>query len=386
MEAGVRKSAIHNAATLLVLGVSAYLVVAAIVVVPELQEDTATAESDIAKLTTTLQSDQYQLQPNEAAFFTEDPLASLGPLIDGPSERLRTVSRDVVDKIEVGVTEIGSQRERTRLEHRNDVESWTGKVLRARTQALTTFERNARRKGNVERDQHYEEVLDWYEHHLREAQREVNECVRASEMADNDSRAWASVVSRRIERGDANPIRQLQFPRWQLALDECDDRWDFTAVPPRQPLGGRLGPFGPIARWLLQTESLSLVSVVGLLGFGLLGAAASTVIRERGSAAAAEGRIVSSLASVTIRGLSAALVVFLAVKGGLTVFATGSPEPSPYVLMLTCLVAAVFSEPVWEGARVYLTTLIGRWTGETNDQDDAPPTKPVEASKPAAPA
>jgi hypothetical protein len=32
---------------------------------------------------------------------------------------------------------------------------------------------------------------------------------------------------------------------------------------------------------------------------------------------------------------------------------------------LTCLIAAVFSEPVWEGARVYLTTLIGRWTGES---------------------
>ena len=32
-----------------------------------------------------------------------------------------------------------------------------------------------------------------------------------------------------------------------------------------------------------EDSALSLVSVVGLIGFGLLGAAASTIIRERGT-------------------------------------------------------------------------------------------------------
>lgn len=349
------------------LVVSAYLVIAAIVVAPELQEDTAAAESDIAKLTTALQSDQYQFQPNEAAFFNESPLLPIESLFDGQTASSQRLSGKALDLVEAELAGISAQRERIRLEYRNELESWTAKVLRARTQALTTFERNARRKGNVERDQHYQAVLDWYEHNLREAQREVNECIRASELANNDSRAWANSVARRIQRGDTNPIGQVQFPRWELALDQCADRWEFKGVPRREPLGGRLGPFGPIARWLLQTESLSLVSVVGLLGFGLLGAAVSSAIRERGASLTGPGQLVSSLGSVTIRGLSAALIVFLAIKGGLTIFAAGSPEPSPYALMLTCLVAAVFSEPVWEGARVYLTTLVGRWTGETDE-------------------
>ena len=349
------------------LVVSAYLVIAAIVVAPELQEDTAAAESDIAKLTTALQSDPYQFQPNEAAFFNESPLLPIEALFDGQTAGSPRLSGKALDLVESELAGISAQRERIRLEYRNELESWTAKVLRARTQALTTFERNARRKGNVERDQHYQAVLDWYEHNLREAQREVNECIRASELANNDSRAWATSVARRLQRGDTNPIGQVQFPRWELALDQCADRWEFKSVPRREPLGGRLGPFGPIARWLLQTESLSLVSVVGLLGFGLLGAAVSTAIKERGASFAGSGQLVSSLGSVTIRGLSAALIVFLAIKGGLTIFAAGSAEPSPYALMLTCLVAAVFSEAVWEGARVYLTTLVGRWTGETDE-------------------
>jgi hypothetical protein len=348
----------HNTVTFALLIGSAYLVVAAIVVVPELQEETSASESDIASLTTTLQSEQYQLRPGDATFFAANPIEPL--VLQVESQQRRPLPGDV----ETLLTETSLLRERTRLEYRNQSEWWTGQILRGRTQALTTFERNARRKGNVERDLHYQAVLDWYEEYLHHAQREINECVRASEMANNDTRLWVAAISRRFDAGGTNLTQGLQPPRWQMAFSECDDRWVFSPVPPRQPLGGRLGPFGPIARWLLRTESLSLVSVVGLLGFGLLGATASTVIRERGSKVAPAGQIVSSLSSVVIRGLSAALVVFLAVKGGLTIFAAGSPEPSPYVLMLTCLIAAVFSEPVWEGARVYLTTLIGRWTGE----------------------
>jgi hypothetical protein len=63
------------------------------------------------------------------------------------------------------------------------------------------------------------------------------------------------------------------------------------------------------------------------------------------------GPLVSNLAGVVIRGLSAAIVVFLAVEGGLAIFSSGSGAPNPYVLLLTCLVASVFSEVVWDWAR-----------------------------------
>lgn len=96
------------------------------------------------------------------------------------------------------------------------------------------------------------------------------------------------------------------------------------------------------------------------MGFGLLGAAASTIIRESG-AERTNRALVTDLPLLIIRGLTAAIVVFLAIKGGLTVFAATPTDPNPYVLLLTCLVAAVFSEPVWEAARVYLTGLMTRW-------------------------
>ena len=56
------------------------------------------------------------------------------------------------------------------------------------------------------------------------------------------------------------------------------------------------------------------------------------------------------------------MVVFLAVKAGLLVFATGPAEPNPYVLMLVCLIAAIFSEPVFEAAQAYQNALLHRWS------------------------
>jgi hypothetical protein len=163
----------------------------------------------------------------------------------------------------------------------------------------------------------------------------------------------------------------LPKSRWDVAFKECGkeskegkDQYQLFAAPPVRPeLGARLGPFSGIALWLLKTETLSLVLIAGLFGFGLLGAAASTIIRERGTQNAPGTPLVRDLPSVIVRGLTAAIVVFLAVKGGLAIFGTGSPDPNPYVLMLTCLVAAVFSEPVWAGAQSYLERLVRNWGG-----------------------
>jgi hypothetical protein len=113
--------------------------------------------------------------------------------------------------------------------------------------------------------------------------------------------------------------------------------------------GSGWGPFGLVARWLLQTKSLPLALITGMLGFGLLGSAIATFVRggtERGQVSLA-----AEVTSVLVRGLSAAVVVFLAVKGGLAIFSTGDSEPNAYVVFLTCLVGAVFSEDVWTWAR-----------------------------------
>jgi hypothetical protein len=355
-----------NFAFIVVLMAGVYLILAAIIAVPELQESTASAESDIATLTTTLQSPEYQLVPLPADFFNADPLAALLTALDSPVARGLRRGGDVEQQIDT----VKAERGRVSLEHDNAVEYWTRKLMQARSQALTTFERHARRKGEFERNEHFEKLLHWYERQLHEAHRELSECVHAAALADNDTARWADGLLRRVRRKDVGLLTESDPPvRWKFALEQCDDRWEFAAVPPRQRLGGRLGPFEPVAGWLLKTESLSLALVVSLLGFGLLGASASTIIRSHGAAPPPQGQpLVPNLLSVIVRGLSAAMVVFLVVEGGLSVFASSASEPNPYVLMLTCLIAAVFSEPVWEGAKLYLESLVSRWSSANRPQ------------------
>ena len=117
-------------------------------------------------------------------------------------------------------------------------------------------------------------------------------------------------------------------------------------IPVRENFGGYLGVFGLASEWLLKTESLSLVLIAGLLGFGLLGASCSTVIRNIGSRGPGDP-LVTNLASVVLRGVSAAVLIFLGVYGGLAVFAGPNANPNPYVVLFTCLAAAVYSEDTW---------------------------------------
>jgi hypothetical protein len=118
-------------------------------------------------------------------------------------------------------------------------------------------------------------------------------------------------------------------------------------VPPEP--GSAWGPFGLVAHWLLRTKSLALSLITGMLGFGLLGSVIATFVR---SGTGKEGvSLTSEVISVLVRGLSAAIVVFLAVKGGLAVFASPDTEPNAYVVFFTCLIGAVFSEDVWTWAR-----------------------------------
>jgi hypothetical protein len=116
---------------------------------------------------------------------------------------------------------------------------------------------------------------------------------------------------------------------------------------PPEP-GSTWGPFGLVARWLLRTKSFALTLITGMLGFGLLGSVISTFVR---SGTSKEGvSLTSEIISVLVRGLSAAVVVFLAVKGGLAVFSSADAEPNAYVVFFTCLIGAVFSEDVWKWA------------------------------------
>jgi hypothetical protein len=134
---------------------------------------------------------------------------------------------------------------------------------------------------------------------------------------------------------------------------------------------------------LLNAASIPLALIVGMLGFGLLGAMISTFVKERIEAGTQERAqrsehvLVRDLAGVLLRGLSAAIVVFLAVQGGLAVLSGADSDPNPYVLLLACFVAAVFSERVWESAYAYLKRKL--------DEEVKPTDEPIDEAQPEPP-
>jgi TCP family transcription factor len=107
-----------------------------------------------------------------------------------------------------------------------------------------------------------------------------------------------------------------------------------------------LGPFGATVRWLVTTDSRAIATIIGMIGFGLLGATLSRMIRKSESQ---EGQL-AGLESffVVAGGVTAALVVYL---GSYAVLGEQGSESNPYVVFVTCLVGAVFSEDIWIWAR-----------------------------------
>lgn len=124
-------------------------------------------------------------------------------------------------------------------------------------------------------------------------------------------------------------------------------RFDDMPVEPR--LGTDWGPLGNLASWLIMAQSLDLVLIVGMFGFGLLGAAISSFIVQNKP-------LFDNLSVVIVRGFSAAIVIFLSTKGGIAVVNNGSNEPNPYVLFFACLIGAVYSERVWDWAKTQIAS------------------------------
>lgn len=221
---------------------------------------------------------------------------------------------------------------------------------------------NLGRGGQREEAEHFLQIDEWYRQQTSELYRTLDRCENEIEELDNGWASWSSEVSKVIDA----PNESRSFPpllQFNPFNNLCTVSIELDPVPKREPLGDRLGPFGLIARWLLQTESLPLTLITGMLGFGLVGSAISSSIRGPADGNEKETPIVADLPLMCLRGVSAAFVIFLAVEGGIAIFAPGITHPNPYVVLLTCFVAAVFSEDVWKKARAWFLSGGGGGTG-----------------------
>jgi hypothetical protein len=223
--------------------------------------------------------------------------------------------------------------------------------------ATDTFNASNRgRRGTRETEQHFLSIDLWYRHWWAERAATLSNCRAAVEKVGSDMSDLVDLVEANMRSQvsnssshdiDISGLVKRQGDSENTARSTCSmsDSVNYD-IPLRQDFGGYLGVFGIAAQWLLKTESLPLVLISGLLGFGLLGAACSTFIRNVGNRNP-EDPLVVNLAGVILRGASAAIMIFLGVYGGLAVFAGPNVNPNPYVVLFTCLVAAVYSEDAW---------------------------------------
>jgi hypothetical protein len=179
-------------------------------------------------------------------------------------------------------------------------------------------------------------------------------------------------VARTMGETSAIPTDQLSQIGRSLNVTRCADVKPAARdyLPARTGPAETLGPFGAAAAWLLRTESPELALIIGLLGFGFFGALAASFIREFAGTKGYELPSIGFIVPALIRGVGAAILVFLLAKGGTAIFTRGDATPNAYAIFFACFVAAVFSEDVWAWARSRQRTQL--------PPQDAGPDKPPE--------
>lgn len=261
-----------------------------------------------------------------------------------------------------------------------------GRYERATQDALTAYVvSSSTRHGVREQRQHFLDIVEWHRQARFDLRSGLERCKREIVSTETAWTMWATDM--RLQLAGAAPGSSSSLRDGLLEAESACQAAPLKAVPPRADFGEALGPLKPIAGWLLQTESVQLALIIGMLGAGLLGSAVATFLRSQREQKEAEGQ----LSGVVVRGVTAAIVVFLAVQGGLSTVAVSAtatpPSPNPYLLLLICFVAAVYSEQVWSTARRRLVKQLG--SDEEGQESDAPAAGPkappaLPEPKPAA--
>jgi hypothetical protein len=367
----------QNLAFVAILAIAGYLSIAAIAAIPALTESPMVgSELSADKLKQRLESLREESERGLKELATPpDPFTRLRQIqqaadsVDAPgageTQRVVLSQRDKhsLANFLKSVTEARDARLKAhadlvhRLKKQNvDEANWVHDEYQANTME---------RKGRREAVRYYYDVVNYYRLTVRQRQAQSEWSAGEIERLDRDAAAFDSDVAAMVKSVAPAPGSEesvignlliINTGLFTAPLRRPDSDRD-EVVPARPELGSYLGPFKLVASWLLRTESLSLALIVGMIGFGLLGSASSSFIREKGENGGPDQPLVRDLSGVIIRGCSAAIVVFLAAKGGLAIFGSGAADPNPYVLLLTCLVAAVFSDAVWERAQEWFKRL-----------------------------
>jgi hypothetical protein len=216
-------------------------------------------------------------------------------------------------------------------------------------------------EGKKQTAKHYYELIKWHQVVTRQKYDALTNCQDATNSYFTTAAQELNGIRTSLEaNGQASVEVVIPVINRFRNTEGADDRFiaasntclepssgQTTEVPDRPSFSDTLGPVGGWTRWLLDPDQMPLVIIVGLVGFSLLGATVSRAVRN------GPGTTITldDLLFVIAGGTTAAVVVYLAAYGGLALLGNTGGDPNPYVVFVTCLVGAVYSEVVWDKAR-----------------------------------
>jgi flagellar biogenesis protein FliO len=344
------KSLAKNTFVVLLLIFSIYLCIASIVAIPEFQA-LESSEFNNEELTEFTKEVGQKISNNEELFLLKELpkddlyLKKSMNVYDELNKRIQNYNQvfdllwkseeqrknDAIDAYKSAFLEKTATKER--IKYRSQLKTW----LQNRSSIFTTF---------FSHKPSFERILERFEMDVSKVDKDL--LLRSNDSIVNSSLNIA--LARSLNDWDME-MRNFGEAKYKFSIINF-------GVPKKPMIGEQFGVFRYISGWLLRTESMSLALIVGLFAFGLLGSIGSTFIRQRIKIGDEEIEkqkdlnkdFVPNLPAALIDGISAAIVVFLAVKGSLVIFSGNDSNVNPYVLFFTCFVAAVFSADVWKWA------------------------------------
>jgi hypothetical protein len=372
-----KRAVAYNTAVIFILAFSLFLVLSVFISIPYLNQINKpslftknrldTLLTSIRLSDTTIEKRQFGPSP-----FISKPIGDTLILRDSTAiknySKLKTDARNTIDNVMRDIDESNAREESRRngqiSEVQRRIQQFQREKITNQQKLILDYER-VTQSNIVNKDLQFETSVESYRSYVR-AVNETMLWIFTNFLESDDYNAKENVrVADRIrsaitlfaQNPDSAAFQDLYFPPPQFL--------QYNAIPLQTAVGANVsvgvnlrdgsewGFFGLIARYLIKTESLELVLLIGMLGFGLFGASISSFNKgENFSKSFATTPIIKDFWSVLIRGFSAALLIYLATKGGISIITAGSnSDPNGYVLLLLCFIAAVFSEKIWEKAK-----------------------------------
>jgi hypothetical protein len=365
----INPSTRQNILLMVVFIISGYLSIAAIVAIPWMAQGNVPKEIEESRVNELkiLKGTQKEFEDRFNDFGDANPFEAIEensiPSQEFKNQKLNDRWRDLVNYVTNEINFYKRKRADT-------IEKWKPfrqkaweRMQELEQSAINSFKSQIKYMGIPEQEYYFREVFNWHSWNVAEIIETVkdirSQIIRNDGVLSKFSKFYKDYLDKtridflEIDKEGSDPYTSFGNPPRILSEDfkyVVFELPEFRSTPAPPKAGSQWGVFGMASGWLLKTRSFSLILITGMLGFGLFGSVTSSFIRQQTSHTRGDP-LVPDLPFAVVRGLSAAVVVFLAVEGGIAIFTAAEPQPNPYVLFFTCLVGAVFSETVWNWAK-----------------------------------